>query len=282
MGECEAAASQWAELSGPTKDLRGLIKHCVGAIDGILIRTKKPTRKETICVDDFFSGHKKDVGLNMQAVCDAKLRFTFISVMCPGESSNNVPRIQYQLQAIHLHSHSICTGAGKTNDYKAYVSSCIKDLIESLPEGYFVVGDNAYVNTNHMLVPYPGKLSFQSKEDTFNFYMSQLRVRIENAFALLVRRWGVLQKALQMPLRFQPTLIKAVCCLHNFCIDEKVPSVVPTNVIARVTPDGRLADSSFQTRFAFPRQTGVNDLRNQIAKYMEDKVRRPYMGESLL
>lgn len=43
-----------------------------------------------------------------------------------------------------------------TNDLVAYESSKIASLIEGLPVGGFAVGDNAYVNLNNLLVPFPG------------------------------------------------------------------------------------------------------------------------------
>ena len=129
-------------------------------IGGILIKTRSPSKKETVRVTDFYSGHKKFVGLNVQVLCDAKKRILFLSVLCPG----------------------------KTNDLVAYKLSKISSLIEGLPEGYHGIGDNAYVNSNDLLVPFPGKLSPDDPRDAFNFYLSQLRVRVENCFALLVGR----------------------------------------------------------------------------------------------
>jgi hypothetical protein len=52
-------AEQWASLSGPPGGRRGVLSGCIGAIDGILIKTKAPTKKETVRVTDFYSGHKK-------------------------------------------------------------------------------------------------------------------------------------------------------------------------------------------------------------------------------
>jgi hypothetical protein len=89
---------------------------------------------------------------------------------------------------------------GKTIDVNAYRHSKIAELIESLPVGYFVVGDNAYMNSNHLLlVPYPGE-STPDDKDTFNFFLSQLRIRVENTFAQLVGKWGVFWRPLTIPL----------------------------------------------------------------------------------
>lgn len=75
--KCEHHAREWAAMHGPLPEARGLLDHCVGAIDGILIQTRVPLLKETVHVQDYFSGHKKTVGLNVQVVCDAKLQVMF-------------------------------------------------------------------------------------------------------------------------------------------------------------------------------------------------------------
>jgi hypothetical protein len=191
VDECNQIASGWAELSGPSES-RGLFTTVIGMLDGLLISTKSTSRFETKRPEDFRSGQKKKIGLNRQTVCDSSLRFLFISVKTPG----------------------------KTNDLKAYRMSKLSQLIENLPEGYCCGGDNAYINTGHLIVPFPGQNLAQCM-DSFNYFLNQLRIHIENAFALLVGRWGILWRPLSVRLKNQPNLIKCLCKLHNFCIDEK-------------------------------------------------------------
>lgn len=73
--ECRALAVRWPRNGGERRDLARrfrhksafrVVKHCIGAVDGIVIRIRKPSTKEHLCPDCFFSGHKKVVGLNMQ------------------------------------------------------------------------------------------------------------------------------------------------------------------------------------------------------------------------
>jgi DDE superfamily endonuclease len=163
-------------------------------------------------------------------------------------------------------------------------SSKIASLIEGLPEGYYTVGDNAYVNSNHLLVPFPGKLSNDDPRDAFNFYLSQLRVRVENCFALLVGRWGIFWGPLQMPLRYQPMLIKAVCCLHNFCIDEGdiKPDRTPNRTrysaeAAETDEEGRLIDPSWRTQYQFQCNVAFGSLRDDLVSFIASEclVRPP-------
>jgi hypothetical protein len=204
---CNKFALQWAGKSGPSA-FRGLHQTCIGAIDGILIETRSPTKNETMRPNDFRSGHKKQIGLNVQAICDARLRFMAISCRCPG----------------------------KTNDWMAYLRSTMSERTDNLPPPFYIVGDAAYVNSEHLLVPYPGGTFLDQREDAYNLYLSQLRIRIEQAFALLIGRWGVFWRPLRVPLRQQPTLILATCKLHNFCIDEREACELPAYPNGDSTP----------------------------------------------
>ena len=59
-----------------------IFQHCVEAIDGLLIRIQCP--KKELDQRNYFSGHKLDYGLNLQASCDANCRFVNASLCCPG------------------------------------------------------------------------------------------------------------------------------------------------------------------------------------------------------
>ena len=254
LEECEAYASEWAELSGPFAT-RGLFTTVVGMLDGILIGTLSPSKKEATNQDDYRSGHKKRIGLNCQAMCDAKLRFIFVSVLCPG----------------------------KTHDLTAYEHSRLSKLVESLPEGYFCGGDNAYVNSEHLIVPLPGR-ALSEEDDAFNFYFSQLRIRIECAFGLLVARWGILWRPLRGKLKNWPSIISAVCKLHNYCIDEKEGQPMSTGpggstipARAAIMEDPRygervLADrSEWVTNYQFQRRVDGPNLRRQLVQRVADR-----------
>jgi hypothetical protein len=56
-------------------------------------------------------------------------------------------------------------------------------------------------------------------EDAYNFYLSQLRITIEQAFGVLVHWWAILRAPLLCLMSKVGPLIKLVR-LHNFCIDQ--------------------------------------------------------------
>ena len=125
--------------------------NCVGCIDGMLLWIEKPFPKECekIGVDSgkFYCGWKAKFGLNLQGVCDACHRFTYISVQHPASAS----------------------------DYLSFVTSLLyQQLTEGsgLPNGHCLYGDNAYVNETYMSIPFPNTSS--GPRDAYNYYQSQL------------------------------------------------------------------------------------------------------------
>jgi len=55
-----------------------------------------------------------------------------------------------------------------------------------------VVGDNAYICSETLLTPFSGVEKEDPAKDAFNFYLSQLRIRIEQTFGLMTSKWRIL------------------------------------------------------------------------------------------
>jgi hypothetical protein len=174
---------------------------CVGCIDGILIWTEKPSLSDcllsTCGAKKFLCGRKKKFGLNMQGVCDSYERFLDVAICHPGS----------------------------TSDFLAFATSPLRHKLEQpgfLAPGLCLFGDNAYVNTSYMVTPYKG-VSAGSKDD-YNFYQSQVRIKVECAFGMLVHRWGILRKPISSTTGLTKTtaMVMGLCRLHNFCIDQKL------------------------------------------------------------
>jgi hypothetical protein len=172
--------------------------NCAGAIDGLLIWTHMPSSNDKGAGDDigrksFLCARKNKFGLNMQAVSDCRGRFLDMSIKCGGASSDCLA-----FEASRLH-HRLERGL--------------------LAHGLVLFGDNAYINTHFMATPFTN-VSSGSKDD-YNFYHSQLRIRIECAFGMFVKRWGILRTAIPQRITIQKTvaMVNALAKLHNFCID---------------------------------------------------------------
>ena len=134
---------------------------CAGAIDGILIWIHRPLQKD--CDDagcnagKFYCGQKKKFGLNCQAVCDVRGCILDTSIMYPGS----------------------------TSDCLAFEGMALFQKLEGglLAPGLCLFGDNAYLNTPYMAMPYVNVSG--GTKDSYNFYHSQLRIQMECAFGML-------------------------------------------------------------------------------------------------
>ena len=169
----------------------GLFSGCCGAIDGFFQPTTYPTVEEVgRNVISYYSGHYESYGLNCQAACDINLRFLFFGVVAPGKTNDNVafPRC-----------------------------GTLYDRMTKLPIGLCFVDDAAYTFSNTLLIPFTGSQRDNVDNDAYNFYLSQLRIRIEMAFGRLVRKWGILRKNMAYKLATTSSILQA-CARHRFII----------------------------------------------------------------
>ena len=144
----------------------------------------------------YFSGHYQNYGINIQAVCEHRCRFVHVCVAVPGSS----------------------------NDIFAYQKSQLQQIIAALPIGKYIVGDNVYVCLEHLLTLFSGKQRNDTTKDSYNYYLSQLQIRIEQTFRYMMTKWHILQP-LKSKLKNVCKIIFCITWLHNFLINEgnKIP-----------------------------------------------------------
>jgi DDE superfamily endonuclease len=187
------------------------ITNCVGVVDGYLMRIRTPSKKTIANVRSCFSGHYQCYGLNIQAVADYRCRFLYFAVAAPGNA----------------------------NDRNAIQQCGLSKLIEKLPRGICVIGDAAYEPSEHMVPIYQGIDKHSPKYDNFNFYASQLRIRIEMAFGIMNNKWGILQRPLQISLKNAKWMAQAIARLHNFVINERVLHSEEEEILSATIQQGR-------------------------------------------
>jgi DDE superfamily endonuclease len=170
------------------------IRNCALAIDGYLLRIKVPDKFGVGNVRSYFSGHYQCYGVNVQAGCDHHSRFVYLAFASPGV----------------------------TADRYAIKHCCLHELIESLPFGICAIRDAAYKATKHSVPICHSIDRLKERNDDFNFYASQLRIRIEMAFGIMQMKWGVLQCPVKCKLANAKDLVQAMGRLHNFVINERL------------------------------------------------------------
>jgi hypothetical protein len=177
---------------------QGCIWNCVSVLDGYHLQTQTPPRSQVDNVRSYFSGHYQTYGVNIQAACDHHCRFLFLAI----------------------------AGPGVMGDRDAVKEVQLSDLIEALPGLYYYIGDCVYTPAEHLVPIYHEEKATTARNDDFNYYASQLRIRIEMAFGLMVKKWGILTRPLTVKVRNIKRLICAIARLHNFCINERLEDPV--------------------------------------------------------
>jgi hypothetical protein len=203
-------------------------------------------------VKAFFSGHYQTYGINVQAACDSNCKFV-----------------------------SVCIAAlGGSNNITAFRKTPLAGIVANkIPVGKCIVGDNAYTCCKHLLTPFAGKwhssqincilflltaatiyLQGEQKhdpiKDTYNFYLSQLPIRIEMTFGILTSKWCILRRPLQGCVKHAGKIFFACARLHNFIIDLEGGAAGVANSDAASTAAFGIVDDSDDFHF-FPSDVGV-------------------------
>ena len=234
--DLEKAAADFNAISS-----HGVIKGCVGALDGLLVETEAPSSKQVANPRSFFSGHCHRLGINVQAACDAHCRFTHFDARHPGS----------------------------TNDAIAHAHSQLPDMLAELPLGKFIVADNACQSNEHLITPFQGPHAEDPAKSAYNYFVSQLRIRIECAFGRMVAKFCILKRPLRCSVAMNTRTIHACTILHNFCINkgQTVPLQVNKEELELV-PQKKKKD----------REPDVNSaLKDHILKEIDRRaLRRPH------
>jgi hypothetical protein len=202
--ELEALAEEWNKLSTAGGSMFG----CVLAVDGFLSPRTKPDVDDP---NEFFTDRKSIYCLNVIAAVDYLGRFRYFSVAAPGG----------------------------TNDIRSYWrSKKLRDWINRLRDirtgRYFVTADNAFPLSNELLIPFRrSQLHGNRYKDSYNYYLSQLRIRIEMAFGRLTTKFGLLRQKMKCSLRTQSKALQAAAKIHNYIINtDGVPTGQPLQLNA--------------------------------------------------
>lgn len=161
-------------------------------------------------------------------------------------------------------------------DRQAVTEVELGDLIGNLPGSFCAIGDCAYTPSNHLVPVYGGASAKIARNDTFNFYASQLRIRIEMAFGLMTKKWGILHRPLQNDLKHLKHLVVAIGRLHNYGINERLAQRPPGHTFKtrEVSMDPTTqAMRTAQALFDFDEMQGIFESgHSETRGWMVDKI----------
>lgn len=166
---------------------------------------------------------------------------------------------------------------GGVSDVRAYSKLKLKQLVERLPTGYYIIGDNAYVPTEHLITPFSGSQRDDPANDAYNFYLSQIRIKIEMAFGHMTTKWRILRAPLEVKLKTGTMVVMSIARLHNFVISER-----PSAVLESIDPIFTHRDGDRSVLGYIPSDTivqtvpGTSMIRERIVRFVsENALARP-------
>lgn len=244
--------ADWYEINEgfKRKSTHEIIAGCVGALDGFFQRTNKPSSVKVGNVLSYYSGHYESYGVNCQACIRSDLRFTYFGIVSPGSTNDNI-------------SYPLASG--------------LKQAFDNLPLGLYGVADAAYTLSENMLIPFTGVNRLDPANDAFNYYLSQLRIRVEMAFGRLVNKFRILNGKIEGSLDRVTAILTACARLHNYIIGEDGPfEAKADDVVPHPSAPLGLGYLPVVPDETFEVYNGVSRTREAIVEFLREKdIRRP-------
>ncbi|CAH1970967.1 unnamed protein product [Acanthoscelides obtectus] len=121
---------------------------------------------------------------------------------------------------------------GRNFDGGVFQASSLYPVLENrslLPEGGLLVGDDAFPLKTYLLKRYPDEPAIAEKIYSYRF--TRARRIVENAFGILVSRFRVLAKPIQLQEETAIKMIRTTCVLHNWLHKSSLHTYTPPGSI---------------------------------------------------
>ena len=164
------------------KDIAG-IPGIVGAIDCTHIPIVSPGGDNA----ELYRNRKGFFSINVQAICDADLMITNL----------------------------VARWYGSSHDNRIFENSEIYLKFENNEIQGILLGDNGYGLKRYLLTPVLNANTHEERH--YNLAHSKTRVKVENLFGVLKRRFPCLSQKLRLKQETTLVVIVACCVLHNIC-----------------------------------------------------------------
>lgn len=235
---------------------------CIGAIDGKHIKIKAPAKSGS----DYFN-YKKDHSIILLALVDHDYCFTYVDVGAKGRSSD-----------------------GGVFGNSSLFEALEKKLL-NIPKDAVIVGDDAFPLKTYLLKPY-SRRNLTKEEKVFNYRLSRARRISENAFGILVSKFRIFHRAIDLKPEKVDKIVMACCSLHNWfrktnnayihsgLIDEEdsnyehIPGLWRDNQICGLLPIEETSFNRNPTRSA-------SQKRDQFCSYFNEEGAVPWQWQMI-
>lgn len=199
---------EWKVIAKDFYDLWNF-NNCLGAIDGKHVVIFSPRKSGS----QYFN-YKKTFSIVLLAIADAHGRFIMIDVGSMGRYSDS-----------GIFTDSNFYNVLENNGLRLPADEPLYE--GGLPQPYVFIGDCAFPLMTHLLKPYPDHERLNKDQLLFNYRLSRARRMVESAFGMLVHKWRIFFRPLDVKISTAKKIVKAACVLHNYVLRneiEKAPS----------------------------------------------------------
>lgn len=236
----------------------------LGAIDGKHVRIKAPANSGSL-----FYNYKQYFSLVLLAVADARSRMVYFHMGSYGHESD--------------------AGIFDRSDFARRMRAGQLSLPPpaKLPGSdkvlsHYFVGDCAFPLSTTLMKPYPMRdlsgaqriynyrSAFLNEKFHFWFYrISRARRIVETTFGIMAARFRILQRPIESSPARVDDIVKAICCLHNFLIDELGQPVIPAAEVDQAA--GMMTRAQMRRLNANRAPDDADVMREQLLHYFSNE-----------
>lgn len=192
-----STTEEWINIANGFEQ-RWNMPFCIGALDGKLVRVRKPAKSGSLYHD-----YKHHFSLNLLALCDHRYRLTFVDI---GEYG-------YKGDA-NVFATSTLKQMLTNNSFKIPESTSLPGMPDSKIH-YFIVADAAFPLSLNIMKPFSGRI-LSREQRIYNYRLSRARRIIENVFGIMCAKWRLLLKPIETSIESANWIVRAIVVLHNF------------------------------------------------------------------
>ncbi|CAL9705130.1 unnamed protein product [Knipowitschia caucasica] len=173
--------------------------NCFGALDGKHVQIEAPANSGSL-----FYNYKGTFSIVLLALVDADYRFLAIDVGSYGGNSDG-----------GIFADSALGRALQRGTLHVPPPAELPSAPELGKVNHVIVADEAFPMKPYLLRPYPGRRLEEDKR-IFNLRLSRARRISENVFGIMVQRFRVYKKPMEVNPDLVDSVVKATCVLHNY------------------------------------------------------------------
>ena len=219
---------EWLRISADF-ERRWQLVHCLGAVDGKHIRIIQPPRSGSV-----YYNYKGYYSIVLMAIASADYEFLYVDIGAEGKASDGGT---WRKCTFHDHLY------GASNLLDLPPPQHVHGMQHRVP--YFLVGDDAFRMTPHLLKPFPGA-RLTRKQAIFNYRLSRCRRVVENTFGIMTTRFRVFRRAIEVSPDFVTDIVLACCVLHNFLRKEGSAQYITQAAVDHELPDGDMVPGQWR------------------------------------